>query len=138
LKEKDIPSQNGSERIVATIPFNSKRKKATTAIVLPENENVVRVFVKGAPEIVLDLCNTYLGSNGSAEELSSYKKDDIMKSVIKEQFAVRAFRTLLIAYKDLSIEEFNDIKRNHNNFKEEKDREVLEQLGLTVIGIYGL
>lgn len=61
-----------------------------------------------------------------------------MKSVIKEQFAVRAFRTLLIAYKDLSIQEFNDIKRNHNNFKEEKDREVLEQLGLTVIGIYGL
>jgi magnesium-transporting ATPase (P-type) len=61
-----------------------------------------------------------------------------MREVIKEQFARQAFRTLLIAYKDLTMTEFENLRAQNNQFKDEKDREVLENLGLTVIGIYGL
>lgn len=65
LNTKNETLPNGNPRIVASIPFNSKRKKATTAIVLPETNNtVVRVFVKGAPDFVLDLCDTYIGAGG--------------------------------------------------------------------------
>lgn len=66
------------------------------------------------------------------------KKDEILKEVVKEQFARQAFRTLLIAYHDISLSEFNRLKVNNNDFASEDDREKLEKLGLTAIGIYGL
>lgn len=56
---------------------------------------------------------------------------------MKENFAKQAFRTLLIAYKDISLHEFNELKRWNNNFEKETDREVLEK-DLCIIGIYGL
>lgn len=62
----------------------------------------------------------------------------MIEYVIRDNFAKQSFRTLLIAYKDLSVAEFERLKAQHNDFKEEADREQLEQLGLTIIGIYGL
>lgn len=56
---------------------------------------------------------------------------------MKENFARKSFRTLLIAYKDISLHEFNSLKSWNNNFEKESDREVLEK-DLTIIGIYGL
>lgn len=138
LDQKQKETLNGGERIVAQIPFNSKRKKATCALVLPGDEQTVRIFVKGAPEFMLSLCTDYFDVNGNVTNLHQGKKDDIMREVIKEQFARQAFRTLLIAYKDLTMTEFENLRAQNNQFKDEKDREVLENLGLTVIGIYGL
>jgi Ca2+ transporting ATPase len=43
----------------------------------------------------------------------------------------------LIAYTELSYEEYKNIKHQHNNFAKEEDREVLER-NMTVIGIYAL
>lgn len=67
LEQKGEILPNGTDRIVTAIPFNSMRKKALTAIVLPEEPNTVRVFVKGAPDFVLDLCTTFLGKSGQPE-----------------------------------------------------------------------
>jgi magnesium-transporting ATPase (P-type) len=50
------------------IPFSSSRKRATSAIQNPRTKNV-SVFVKGAPEIVIDLCDRYIGENGEEEDL---------------------------------------------------------------------
>lgn len=44
------------DNILEVIPFNSKRKRASTVIRHPEDINTVRVFLKGAPEIVMDYC----------------------------------------------------------------------------------
>ena len=43
-----------------TIPFNSMRKRQTTAVKLSSGK--VRVFVKGGPEIVIELCSRKLDS----------------------------------------------------------------------------
>lgn len=94
--------------------------------------------MKGAPDFVLDLCNTFIGQSGQAENLDDEKKAHILNYVVRDNFAKQAFRTLLIAYADIPLNEFLDLKASNNNFAEEKDREKLEQLGLTVIGIYGL
>lgn len=60
-----------------------------------------------------------------------------MKDVVKEQFAKQAYRTLLIAYTDLSYETYEQLKANNNDFHREADREVLES-SLTVVGIFAL
>jgi P-type E1-E2 ATPase len=58
-------------------------------------------------------------------------------NVIAKTFAVKAYRTLLIAYTDYTYEEYMNLKIQNNNFEKESDREALEQ-NLTLIGIYAL
>ena len=110
LETKATPLSDGRDRLVASIPFNSKRKKASAAIILPENENNVRIFVKGAPEFMLDICTSFINESGSTQHLSESKKDEIKNEVIKENFARQAYRTLMIAYNDMSVSEFNRLK----------------------------
>lgn len=43
-----------SSDILWNIPFNSIRKRQTTAVKI--GDNTIRVFVKGAPEFVLEDC----------------------------------------------------------------------------------
>jgi len=52
------------DRVLQVIPLNSKRKRACTAVHHPTKEGLVRVFVKGAPEIVMDLCESYFDKDG--------------------------------------------------------------------------
>jgi magnesium-transporting ATPase (P-type) len=59
-------TQNGFFEFL--IPFSSSRKRATSAVRNPRTKQV-SVFVKGAPEIVIDLCDRYLAENGEEEDL---------------------------------------------------------------------
>lgn len=52
------------DRVLQVIPFNSARKRACTVVRHPTLEDTVRVYVKGAPEIVLDLCEKYIDKDG--------------------------------------------------------------------------
>ncbi len=60
-----------------------------------------------------------------------------MKSIVVNTFARKAYRTLLIAYREYSIEEYQKLEAENNGFTSEGDREVLEK-DLTLIGIYAL
>lgn len=56
------------------IPFNSNRKRATTAIKNPRLHNNISVFSKGAPEIVIDDCENILNEHGEIIELTQAMK----------------------------------------------------------------
>lgn len=43
----------------------------------------------------------------------------------------------MITYKDMSMNEFNTLKAENNDFEKETDREILEK-DLTAIGVFGL
>lgn len=55
------------DHILQTIPFNSRRKRAATCLRHPDDQKRVRVFLKGAPEIVIDYCANFLDTNGAPE-----------------------------------------------------------------------
>jgi magnesium-transporting ATPase (P-type) len=74
LKEKDQNIET-----LFSIPFNSKRKRQTTVIKHPSQEGKIRVYCKGAPEIVIDYCDTFLGESGEAEDLDQEKKNEIIQ-----------------------------------------------------------
>jgi P-type Ca2+ transporter type 2B len=103
----------------------------------PDAQDKVRVFLKGAPEIVMKYCDKILDSNGQASQLSESKKEEIMNEVVAQNYAKKAYRTILIAYDEISLEDYKRIKHENNNFAKEEDREVLEK-GMTVIGILAL
>lgn len=129
--------QAKEDNIETKIPFNSKRKRATIAIAHPDDINKVRVFVKGAPEIVINNCDKYIDESGEAAALDEEKKKDIIDNVVVEQFAKKALRTILVAYCDYTREEFDAMRGDNNNFATENDREVMEK-DLTAVAIFAL
>jgi Ca2+-transporting ATPase len=118
------------------IPFNSKRKRACTAVLHPSIPDTVRVFLKGAPDVILDFCDRTFDAEGNIIDLSEKAKDDIIHKTVKG-FADKALRTLLVAYTDISVHEFENMKSSNNGFAHERDREVLEA-GMIMIGIFAL
>ena len=74
-------------------PFSSERKLMTT---IHQFNGEKRAFIKGAPEIVLELCNS-IYENGEIIKLSDEKKNEIHR--ITREFADSALRVLGFAYK---------------------------------------
>ena len=74
------------------------RKRQTTAVRLSSGK--VRVFVKGAPEIILELCQKMLDSKGMESELTQDEKSEILGPAVVKKFANKCYRTLLVAYVD--------------------------------------
>lgn len=50
-----------SDNILKVIPFSSARKRMTSVY---QSEKSVRVFSKGAPDILIDMCKRYVNKNG--------------------------------------------------------------------------
>ena len=141
LMDVQVPCMNilleKKNHILHIIPFNSGRKRAATCIRHPKNPNLIRAYCKGAPEIVLNYVNKMFDRNGQVVFIDEAKKEEIKRKIVSETFAVKAYRTLLIAYADYTEEEYLKLKAMNNNFEKEADREALEK-NLTVIGIYAL
>lgn len=119
------------------IPFSSARKLETFAIVHPDSEDRVRVYVKGAPLYVIEKCTSYHDTDGSItsmdEEESRYMKEDIF-----QMYCNKGLRTFAYAYKDMERSEFEEIKEEYQgSFKSEGARASLES-SLTFCVLFGL
>ncbi|MAF13578.1 MAG: hypothetical protein CMI53_01660 [Parcubacteria group bacterium] len=79
---------------VDEIPFSSVRKMMTT---IHKNKGKKVSFTKGAPDVVIKLCDRIL-INGKLERLTLQKKKEILKQ--NETFAKQALRVLGFAYND--------------------------------------
>lgn len=56
---------------------------------------------------------------------------------VVSNFASQALRTLLVTYKDMTLDEYNNLKSSNNNFENEDDREVLES-DFVIAGFFAL
>jgi len=87
---------------IGEVPFTSERKRMATIHMTPEERKVV--FIKGAPEIVLERCSHVL-ENGEEHNLAETKRKEILE--INEHMAASALRVLGMAYRWLP-DELND------------------------------
>jgi len=113
-------------RIEASIPFSTVTKRSITAVRLLERPDIVRVFLKGAPELVVPKCIRTFEVDGKIKNMHDDEMNYILQDMLVEKFAQRGYRTMAFAYKDISIEAFNGLKKTFNNFETESDREILE------------
>lgn len=84
---------------IQLFPFNSRQKCMGTVIRLP-NDNY-RLFIKGAPEVVLAKCSTTITDPttvSSLVPLSAPSKGDISSTI--SRYASLSLRTLALAYRD--------------------------------------
>jgi Ca2+-transporting ATPase len=93
-----------SERI-HEYPLDSNRKRMSTINIINDEKYLL---IKGAPEIVLNLCS-YKSNNGQISKLESEDKDNIRQKVI--QYTDDALRVILFAYKKLDDVDINDVDK---------------------------
>ena len=98
------------------LPFDSGRKLMST--IHPRPEGGFRVFVKGAPDVLLERC-----AAGPQGVLTPRQREGILRA--NEEMAGRALRVLGVAYKDLAM------------LPRELNSAALEQ-GLTFVGLIGM
>jgi Ca2+-transporting ATPase len=79
---------------IAEIPFTSERKRHTTVHRDPDDAKQLRIFVKGAPELLLSKCR-YLGLDGKVRPLDDARRAQLSRQ--NDSLAAQALRTLAIA-----------------------------------------
>jgi Ca2+-transporting ATPase len=96
---------------VGEVPFTSERKRMSTVHSTLEGEQFV--FVKGAPEVVLERCS-HIFEKGKEKKLTDAKRKEIMEN--NEKMASDALRVLGMAFKKASktLKEFNEETLENN------------------------
>ncbi|MEW6274379.1 MAG: cation-translocating P-type ATPase [Bacillota bacterium] len=84
------------ERRVAEFPFDSDRKRMTVVYRRPDGR--LAAYVKGAPDVVLELCTHYLDGE-RVLPLPPRKKEEFLRA--NGELAARALRVLVLAYREL-------------------------------------
>ncbi|XWS56300.1 hypothetical protein CRYUN_Cryun09bG0074100 [Craigia yunnanensis] len=93
----DLDAQRRRIKILKVEPFNSDRKKMSVLVAFPEGR--IQAFCKGAPEIVLGMCDKVVDYSGELVLLSEERVRNITDVI--NGFASEALRTLCLAVKDV-------------------------------------
>ncbi|KAK3004750.1 hypothetical protein RJ639_018618 [Escallonia herrerae] len=83
---------------VRVVPFSSVRKKMSVLVSLRVGRT--RALCKGAPDIILDLCERVLDCNGESVQFSSEERDTVKAAI--HTFSAEGLRTLCYAYQDMA------------------------------------
>lgn len=80
---------------IAEIPFSTDRKYMASMI-LDEKQNITKVFVKGAPEIIIGMCKKFQNVTKSVQE----DANSLIKSILEKlnEYQNKGMRTLAFAY----------------------------------------
>jgi calcium-translocating P-type ATPase len=115
-----------SDKIFTQIPFSSKQKRMSTVV---RKEEEFSVYVKGASEIVLDMCDHYINSHGHRVPIDDEVKENIQRVIAS--FAEDALRTLTLAYKTT---------QDGSELKNESNEPIAQNIeyGLTLLSIVGI
>ena len=70
--------------------------------------------MKGAPEIVIKYCEHWIDRDGTVIKLNEEKRRYIINDIVNETFAKKAYRTIMIAYGDISSKEYEGVKAKNN------------------------
>lgn len=107
LQDADIPIhlliQRKNGRIRASVPFSSEKKRSAIALEDPDRPGVVVVHVKGAPEVILELCQSMVAGERDAE-LGPDEKDEIDQKI--RQMGTQMLRVIAFATFEMESDEW--------------------------------
>ena len=87
--------------IIHVFPFNSEKKRGGVAVQLPNSE--VHIHWKGAAEIVLGQCTSFLGEDGTVKQMDEDKAKHFRKAI--EDMAASSLRCVAIAYRLFDLDQ---------------------------------
>ena len=135
--EEMIRDRDQSLEMLISNPFSSARKASSSVIRHPSQAGKVRVFVKGAPDMVMKKCTRIILEDGETYDLTEAKVKEILEDRVIKAFADKCLRTILVAYKDYTEAEWAEFSEQNGHFETLEQREQVEQ-DLTIVAIYAL
>lgn len=94
----DYIKERETTKILHQIPFTSKRKRMSTII---NEDTTCTVLTKGAPEVILELCN-YEHLDNKVVKLTDARKQEILKEI--EGLQRKSMRVLGFSYRNVNEE----------------------------------
>lgn len=137
LQDADIPVhlliQQKLGRIKTLSPFSSFKKRSATVVQNPNRPGTITVYLKGAPEIVLDMCSSIQSANGIVQ-LSPDLAEEIRKEV--DAMASKPLRVISFAYFEMEEDQWNvQFEEAGKDFEQALDEQSIQ---FTFIGAFGL
>lgn len=123
--------------MVARIPFSTVLKRSIVAMQLPHDEETVRVYVKGAPEIVAQSCDSFFDETANKVQFTEENRDYVMNNIMTETMCKNAMRAIALSYSDMSMDDFRSIQAATQDFTVEDSAEQLVN-NQTFLGIVAL
>jgi len=115
--------------MISRLFFNSKRKKMSTIVEIDEDTH--RLFIKGAPEKILDCAISY-HCGGDRKPLDPSLKEEVENII--SGYNEQALRTIAVAYRDLMPNEYGPLHDETNNngdyYAEERDLVLVCVIGI--------
>ena len=91
------------------VAFETKSKRSIIAVEHPGMEDIVRVYVKGAPEIIISNCESHLDERNQRKTFDVQDKQYCHDNILKQTMTTKGFRTIGFSYKDYSKADFESL-----------------------------
>ena len=126
-KEKYL-NEEGKYKI---FPFDSKRKRMTTFVSSKDFKSGYRLFTKGGAENIIIYCSKYLDPDtGEIKPMNDITLSQINESI--EEFNKNKLRSLYVAYKDITKEEYQKCEEPNSKGK------LIDQYDLVFLAVFGI
>jgi len=108
LQNADIPvhlliqKKLGNIRMIC--PFSSEKKRSIVALDSPDRPGRVCVYLKGAPEIIIDNCNSMMAGERRIADLDSTERSAIVNKI--SHMAAEPLRVMGLAYMEMDASEW--------------------------------
>ena len=112
-------------------PFDSEKKRMTTFIQNSKFPTGYRLFTKGGGDFALQYCKSYIDPETGNENLINESVFQHIKDKIIE-YNKNRLRSLYIAYKDITEEEYNNAEKKNNQ------GQFIDQYDLVFLCIFGI
>ena len=105
----DVRSLRELHPRMAEVPFDSATKFMATVhqLVDDSGDSIVRLCVKGAPDVLIDRCSRSIGLQGTAETIHSQKTELLAHN---DRLASQGLRVLAVAVRDFDLDAWSEIE----------------------------
>ncbi|QIX01269.1 hypothetical protein AMS68_006786 [Peltaster fructicola] len=120
-------------RSIFKVAFNSKNKFAIELVQPNEDEKETVLMIKGAPDVLITRCSSYLDENGSVEPLTEAGRKEI--EALKDHWSSQGKRVILLAKRRLETLTFDPVEQPR-----EFERDIMSRASseLTIVGLVAI
>lgn len=130
--EEDVPTmfiqRNQTAVKVLQLPFDQRYKRKVVVRNVEGDSELVRVYVKGAPEYVIPICTQTLDYQVQPIEFTENHYAAILGHVVSNEMASSGLKVLSYAFKELRIGDLEALMQTYNPESEEFRNELESDL----------
>lgn len=122
-------------RIKAVSPFNSTKKRSAVALVHPYRDDYVSIYVKGAPEVILEMSSTFKGHSAEEVPLDTSTANAYAEKI--SEMAQKPLRVIAFGYAELPRADWEQMYdgQNGKEFEDSLDEGDINLSFLAAIGL---